>query len=293
MADEKQSGACGSSECNSDCSSCGSNPDLAQQEQERNLARRLDAIKNKIIVMSGKGGVGKSTVTVNLATALAKEGKQVGILDVDFHGPSIPVMLGLQEARAEYGSDGILPVKSGNIKVMSISFLLEKQDAAVIWRGAMKTSAIKQLISDVDWGMLDYLIIDSPPGTGDEPLSVCQTIKDITGAVIVTTPQEVALADVRRSINFCSQLEMPVLGVIENMSGYACTKCGEIINVFGSGGGELMAQQMEARFLGKIPLDPEVVESADLGKAYVKHASESAVAKAFGEIVKPLLELDK
>ncbi|MDO9541428.1 MAG: Mrp/NBP35 family ATP-binding protein, partial [Kiritimatiellia bacterium] len=205
------------------------------------MQERLEQIKHKIIVLSGKGGVGKSTVAVNVAVSLTLAGKRVGLLDVDIHGPSIPKMLDLEDTRISVRDEIMLPVEKDGLKVMSIGFLLQNRDDAVIWRGPMKMGVIKQFLKDVDWGELDYLVIDSPPGTGDEPLSVCQLVKNADGAVIVTTPQDVATNDVRKSINFCRQLNLPVLGVVENMSGFVCPKCGELTAIFKTGGGERMA----------------------------------------------------
>ena len=238
-----------------------------QEPEELRLASRLSAIRHKVLVLSGKGGVGKSTVAVSLARALAEQGLRVGLLDVDIHGPSVPKMLGLESARLEVQGDVLIPPQAGNLKVMSIGFACEREDA-VIWRGPLKMTMIKQFLGDVAWGELDYLIIDCPPGTGDEPLSVCQLVKGASGAVIVTTPQEVALADVRRSVNFCHKLNLPVLGVVENMSGFVCPKCGEAVNIFKKGGGQKMADEMTVPFLGRIPLDPQVVLAGDLGREH-------------------------
>ncbi len=269
-------------------SSCSHTGESNPEELDKAVQDCLRQIKHKLLVFSGKGGVGKSTVAVNLAKAFADTGAKVGLLDIDFHGPSVPVMLGLKGYQAIQGRDGILPYEEGNLKVMSIPFLVGQEDAAVIWRGPMKMHVIKQMLGYVSWGELDYLIIDSPPGTGDEPLSVCQTIEDADGAVVVTTPQDVAVADVRRSINFCEQLKLPVLGVIENMSGFVCPKCGEVVNIFKSGGGQEMCQQMEVKFLGSIPLDPQVVEMGDAGKVFSAEATSGPAQQAFAEIVQKL-----
>ena len=260
--------------------------------EELQLHDRLRLIQHKILVLSGKGGVGKSTVATNLAVTLALAGRRVGLLDVDIHGPSIPKMLQIEDAGVEAVSAGVLrPVDAAGMKVMSIGFLLRHRDEAVIWRGPMKMGVIKQFLKDVEWGELDYLIIDSPPGTGDEPLSVCQLVEDADGAVIVTTPQDVATADVRRSISFCRQLSLPVLGVIENMSGFACPTCGEVTDIFKAGGGERLAAEMHVPFLGRIPIDPAVGEACDAGKPFMAHGAGSATAKAFGHIVAPILAL--
>jgi ATP-binding protein involved in chromosome partitioning len=256
------------------------------------LQERLQKIKHKIIVLSGKGGVGKSTVAVNLAAALSAAGKQVGLLDVDIHGPSISKMLHLENTQVQATAEGILPVEKEGLKVMSIGLLLRNPDDAVIWRGPMKMGVIEQFLKDVDWGELDYLIIDSPPGTGDEPLSVCQLVKDPDGAVIVTTPQDVATSDVRRSITFCRQLALPVLGVVENMSGFVCPKCGEVTNIFKTGGGERMAHDMGVPFLGRLPLDPAIDEAGDDGRPFVLN-QRTQTAKIFKEIVEPILSLSQ
>jgi len=263
-----------------------------QAEQEQ-IRKRVKQIKHQILVLSGKGGVGKSTVAVNLAVSLALAGKKVGLLDIDIHGPSIPKVLNLESKAIQAVGDTILPVEmSENLKVMSIGFLLRGSSDAVIWRGPMKYQMIKQFLKDVQWGNLDFLIVDSPPGTGDEPLSIVQLLENADGAVIVTTPQEVALSDVRKCITFCRNLNLPVLGVLENMSGFVCPKCGQRTDVFKSGGGEIMAGQMDVPFLGRIPIDPQIVESCDSGRPFVHHYNQSQTAKAFEKILNPILELD-
>ena len=264
---------------------CSSTGHADSEELDQAVNETLSKIKHKVLVFSGKGGVGKSTVSANLALSLARNGAKVGLLDIDFHGPTIPVLFGLQGYKSIQGRDGMLPYENGNLKVMSIPFLVGEDNSAMIWRGPMKMNIIKQLLGYVQWGELDYMIIDSPPGTGDEPLSVCQTIKDANGAILVTTPQEVAVSDVRRSISFCEKLEMPVLGVIENMSGFVCPKCGEVVDIFKSGGGRDMCQQMEVKFLGSIPLDPAIVDMADAGKLFVDAAKDSVAEKAFADIL--------
>lgn len=259
--------------------------------EKTKLDDRMRLIKHKIIVLSGKGGVGKSTVAANMAVSLALAGKKVGLLDVDIHGPSIPKMLRLDGAKPEIREQAISPIEKAGMKVMSIGFLLRNRDSAVIWRGPMKMGVIKQFLKDVDWGELDYLIIDSPPGTGDEPLSVCQLLENADGAVIVTTPQDVATADVRKSITFCRQLNVPVLGVVENMSGFACPKCGEVTDIFMTGGGERMANEMNIPFLGRIPIDPAIGRSCDDGTPFVYHYSRTETAKAFERVIGPILAL--
>jgi len=260
---------------------------------DANLKSNLGRIKHKIMVLSGKGGVGKSTVAANIAVAIAMEGNKVGILDTDFHGPSIPTLLNLDNARPTSDGKSILPVNlTDNIKVMSIGFLLPNQDDAVIWRGPMKMNVIKQLLTEVNWGDLDYLVIDFPPGTGDEPLSVAQLIPNSDGAVIVTTPQALSVNDVRKCINFCKQVNVPVLGVVENMSGLVCPHCNNVIEIFKAGGGETMATEMGVPFLGRIPIEPMIVEASDEGKPFVYHYSKTEAAKAFSKAVEPILNME-
>jgi len=269
----------------------GNRKQQMQVEQEQ-IRRRVKRIKHRVLVLSGKGGVGKSTVAVNLAMSLALAGKNVGLLDIDIHGPSIPKLLGIEQKNVQAIGQNIIPVEvAENLKVMSIGFLLRGKDDAVIWRGPMKYQMIKQFLMNVEWGDLDFLVIDSPPGTGDEPLSAVQLLENADGAIIVTTPQEVALSDVRKGITFCRNLNLPVLGVLENMSGFVCPKCGQRTDIFKTGGGELMAKQMGVPFLGRVPIDPQIVQLCDSGRPYVSDYSHSQTAKAFKEAIKPLLEL--
>jgi Mrp family chromosome partitioning ATPase len=266
-----------------------SDADFADRQK---LESRLCRIRHKIVVLSGKGGVGKSTVAVNLAVALMMTGRRVGLLDVDIHGPSIPTMLGL-EHHIIGGSDGeIAPADVDGLKVISIGLFLPSPDDAVIWRGPLKMGAIKQFLKDVAWGDLDFLVIDSPPGTGDEPLSVCQLIGRLDGAVVVTTPQRVAAVDVRKSITFCRQLHLPVLGVVENMSGFACPKCGEVTHIFRSGGGKHIAADMQVPFLGAIPMDPSIAEACDSGQAFVRRYAASPTAAVMRAIIEPIAALE-
>jgi len=256
------------------------------------LSARLGRIGRKILVLSGKGGVGKSTVAANLAIALAKAGKRVGLLDVDIHGPSIPKLLGLEGRMATPAENAIVPIGyDERLKVMSIAFVLQNRDDAVIWRGPLKMGVIKQFLKDVEWGDLDFLVVDCPPGTGDEPLSVAQLIGNADGAVIVTTPQELAISDVRKCVTFCRRLQLPVLGVVENMSGFVCPHCGKTSDIFGSGGGEAMAADMGIPFLGRIPLDPQVVLSSDKGDLYLHAQEASPTALAFQNVVRPILHM--
>ena len=262
-----------------------------ESEERQALKRRLGHIQHKMLVLSGKGGVGKSTVAVNLAVSLLLAGKRVGLLDVDLHGPSVPRMLKLEGANVEVRDGAILPVVKAGLKVMSIGFLLSRPDDAIIWRGPMKARVIEQFLRDVEWGDLDYLVIDSPPGTGDEPLSVCQLVDDADGAVIVTTPQDVATANVRRSIRFCQNLHVSVLGVVENMSGFVCPACGAVTPVFGSGGGERMALEMGVPFLGRIPLDPALSRAGDDGLPFSYHYGRTETGRAMERVIAPLLAL--
>ncbi len=272
-------------------SSMPKNPKQAQAEQDAAVKSSLDKIKNKIIVMSGKGGVGKTSTSVNLSIALSKKGHNVGIMDVDLHGPDVPRMLGLDGMPEVNANRKLNPMRfSDKLKAISIETFTPSKDDAIIWRGPLKFSAIRQFIGDVDWGELDFLVIDSPPGTGDEPLTVAQTIKDAR-AVIVTTPQEVALADVRKSINFCKTVDMNIFGLVENMSGFACPHCNEMIELFGSGGGERTAKQMGIDFLGSIPFDPKVVACGDTGACYQETHTDSTVTKAYGVVADKLSQL--
>ena len=267
------------------------NPQQMQAEQDTAVNESLGKIKNKILVMSGKGGVGKTSTSVNLSIALADKGYNVGIIDVDLHGPDVPRMLGLEGTPQVNENKKLNPIShSETLKAISIESFTPNKDDAIIWRGPLKFSAIKQFIGDIDWGNLDFLIIDAPPGTGDEPLTVAQTIADAK-AIIVTTPQEVALADVRKSINFCKTVKMEIFGLIENMSGFSCPHCGEMIELFGTGGGEKTANQMGVRFLGRIPFDPKMVACGDSGVCYQESHSDSAVTKAFTDVAETMSKL--
>jgi Mrp family chromosome partitioning ATPase len=264
---------------------------MAQAEKDAAVQVSLSKIKNKIIVMSGKGGVGKTSTTVNLGMALARKGFKVGIMDVDLHGPDVPRMLGLKGMLALSENRKLKPMAySGNLGAVSIESLTSAKDDAIIWRGPIKYSAIRQFIGDVDWGTLDFLLIDSPPGTGDEPLTVAQTIKDAQ-AIIVTTPQEVSLADVRKSISFCKTVKMKIYGLVENMSGFACPHCGEMVELFGSGGGQRTAQAAGIQFLGKIPFDHNMVACGDAGVSFHEKYADSPVAQAFDTIADKMAKL--
>ena len=262
-----------------------------KDEQDVALKDSLSRIRNKIMVMSGKGGVGKTSTSVNLAVALARLGYQVGLMDVDLHGPDVPRVLGLMGMIGLSPNNKLAPMPfNDNLKVVSIESLTTSKDDAIIWRGPIKFSAIRQFIADVDWGKLDFLIIDAPPGTGDEPLTVAQTIPDAK-AVIVTTPQEVSLADVRKSISFCRTVKMEIFGLVENMSGYVCPHCGEQVDLFGSGGGEKTALNAGLPFLGRVPFDPKVVACGDNGQAYQEAYPDSPVTQAYEGIARQLGEL--
>jgi ATP-binding protein involved in chromosome partitioning len=239
--------------------------DFERNEQDKQIADRLGKVDRKILVMSGKGGVGKSTVAAYLAFLLSKKGLKVGLLDVDLHGPSIAKLMKVQGGFDMSQKGVVKPYAfSPQLSIVSLEMMLGEKDMAVIWRGPMKISAIRQFVSDIEWGDLDFLLVDSPPGTGDEPLTVAQTIPDAE-ALIVTTPQEISLADVRKSINFCRQVNMKILGVVENMSGQLCPHCGEQVPLFGQGGGEKMAREMDVPFLGSIPADAKMVTAGDKG----------------------------
>ncbi len=262
----------------------------AMAAQDQIIKDSLSLIRNKFIVMSGKGGVGKTSVAANLAMALSKQGARVGLMDVDLHGPDIPRILGLKGV-LEASVDGRIKPKpySDNLEVVSVGSMAGDPDKAVIWRGPLKLQVIRQFISGVQWGKLDYLIIDSPPGTGDEPLTVAQTIPDAK-AIIVTMPQEMSLDDVRKSINFCKTVNMQVFGLIENMSGFVCPHCGKAIDLFGSGGGSRTATAMDIPFLGRIPLDAKMVNCADAGESYMDKYPDSEVTQAFNQVVAKIIE---
>ncbi len=259
-------------------------------EQEQRLRLKMSKISHKIAIVSGKGGVGKSTITVNLAMAFAMHGhtNKVGVIDADIHGPCVPKMLGLKEQRLIGGPAGMLFPVTGplGIKVVSMGFLLPSDEAPVIWRGPLKMRVIQQFLSDIMWGDLDFLFIDLPPGTGDEPLSVMQLIPDMDGVIIVTIPSEVSQIVVKKAITFARQLDVPIIGVIENMSGFICPECGAKIDIFKAGGGQKIAEDLSVPFLGSIPIDPEICRDSDNGIPFIIEHGDSPAAKAFSEIVK-------
>ena len=260
-------------------------------EQLKKVKERMGKVKHKIAVISGKGGVGKSVVTVNLAMAFASNGREgrVGILDADIHGPCVPKIIGLKGQRLQVGPPGVFPAFGPlGIRVVSMDFLLPEQETPVIWRGPLKYQAIRQFLSDIVWGELDYLFIDLPPGTGDESLSVMQLLPEMDGVIIVTIPSEVSQDVVKKAVSFARQLKMPIIGIIENMSGFICPNCGAEINIFKVGGGEKIASDMNVPFLGRIPIDPKICEASDEGVPFIIKHRDSSAAKAFLEIVKKI-----
>lgn len=260
-------------------------------DQEQKLRTRMSKIRHKIAVISGKGGVGKSTVTVNLAVALAMHGHadNIGVLDADIHGPSVPRMLGLTGHKLQVGPPGAFPASGMlGIKVVSMDFLLPDENAPVIWRGPLKMTAIRQFLSEIAWGDLDILLIDLPPGTGDEPLSIAQLLPEMDGVVIVTIPSKVSQGVVKKSITFARQVGMPLIGIIENMSGFICPHCGKKSDIFESGGGQKIAEELNIAFLGSIPIDQEICEDADRGEPFIVEHPNSAASKSFMEIVKKI-----
>ena len=278
-----------------DCPSCGESATCSEDEkkvhQEKMVQETLSKIQYKIMVMSGKGGVGKSTVAANLAVSLARMGREVGILDADVHGPNIPKMLGLDQAKMIGTPEGMAPISLfPNLKVLSMAFLLPNTDSPVVWRGPLKHTVFQQFLGEVAWGNLDYLIVDLPPGTGDEPLSIAHLIGEVDGAVVVTTPQEVALLDSRKAISFSRLLHIPVIGIVENMSGFKCPHCGKEIDLFKIGGGEKAAKELRVPFLGRIPLEPAIVTNCDDGKPFVAERPDSPAARAFQQITERIEE---
>jgi len=261
------------------------------QEQEQNLRIRMNKIRHKVAVISGKGGVGKSTITVNLAIAFAMHGhaNHIGVLDADIHGPSVPKMLGLTGQRLQVGPPGVFPAFGPlGIKVVSMDFLLPDENAPVIWRGPLKMTAIRQFLSDIVWGEMDLLLIDLPPGTGDEPLSVAQLLPEMDGVIIVTIPSEVSQIVVKKAVTFARKLGMPIIGVIENMSGFVCPNCGAKVDIFQSGGGKKIAEELGIPFLGSIPIDQKICEDADKGMSFIVEHVDSPATKAFMEIVRKI-----
>jgi Mrp family chromosome partitioning ATPase/predicted Fe-Mo cluster-binding NifX family protein len=250
----------------------------------------MENINRKILVLSGKGGVGKSTIAANLAVWLSMRGEKVGLLDIDIHGPSIPKLLGLEQKTLQGIGDKITPVTYGRmLKVMSIGFLLRNENDALIWRGPMKHNIINNFVSNVSWDELDYLVVDCPPGTGDEPLSIAQLMPGIDGAVVITTPQQLAVIDVRKCITFCRQLNIPILGVIENMAGFICPNCGQKTELFAGRGGKELAAELNTPFAGSIPLDPHLALTCDMGKPLICSDIQSPTKKAMQSAFEALI----
>ena len=265
--------------------------DSRNKLQSELLTSRMGKVKHKIAVISGKGGVGKSLVTVNLAVALAIQGRngKIGVLDADIHGPCVPKMLGMKGRVLQSGPPGVFPAFGPlNIKVVSMGFLLPSDDSPVIWRGPLKMGAIRQFLSEIVWGDLEYLLIDLPPGTGDESLSVLQLLPEMDGVIIVTIPSEVSQDVVKKAVTFSRKMGTPIIGIVENMSGIVCPHCGKSVNVFGEGGGEKIASEMKAPFLGSIPLDPRISTAADAGTPFIVAEPDSLAAKVFDSIVEKI-----
>jgi len=261
-----------------------SNKQSKSQAQANKI--KMENVKHTLVVMSGKGGVGKSTISANLAASLAREtDSNIGVLDADIHGPNIPKILGVSDQLLSGTEDSIEPASLDNLRIMSMAFTLPDEDSPVIWRGPLKMKAIRQFLDDVNWGKLDYLIVDLPPGTGDEALSIAQLLEDLDGSIIVTTPQDLSLLDSRKSVNFSKKLGLPVIGIVENMSGFICPHCGEKTEIFKSGGGEKAAEELGENFLGKVPLDHRIVQTGDDGVPFVQKYPESDAAKAFSQVV--------
>jgi ATP-binding protein involved in chromosome partitioning len=279
---------CDMEHCDENCSSCSS---AQSTHSPKGLPPKAKIdVKHVILVLSGKGGVGKSTVAVNLAFALSNHGRNTGLLDLDFHGPSIPKMLGIEGRTPSVLDKTLEPIHvTGTLAVMSIAFLLPDVTSPVIWRGPMKMVAIQQFLEEVNWGPLDYLIVDLPPGTGDEALTIAQLAPNLSGAVIVTTPQDVAVLDAVKAIKFIEQLEMPVIGVIENMSGMICPHCGDMIDLFGTGGGEKAAHDYGVPYLGAIPIDPAMVRAGDEGRPYILRHTDTPAWKAMDLVLENMV----
>jgi ATP-binding protein involved in chromosome partitioning len=275
--------------CDENCGTCASSQPHSAPKGLPPKAK-ID-VKHVILVLSGKGGVGKSTVSTNLASALAAHGRQVGLLDLDIHGPNIPKMLGIEDQRPAVLENAMEPVHvTGKLAVMSMAFLLPDTSSPVIWRGPMKMAVIQQFLSEVNWGPLDYLIVDLPPGTGDEALSIVQLAPNVQGAVIVTTPQDIAVLDAVKAVKFIEKLELPVIGIIENMSGMVCPHCGDTVDLFGRGGGEKAARELGVPFLGAIPLDPAMVKAGDEGRPYVLRHADTPTWKAVDAVMEKLVK---
>jgi ATP-binding protein involved in chromosome partitioning len=284
-------------ECKSECSSCAtaSTCSSAKKEQSGLPPKAEMDVKHVILVLSGKGGVGKSTVSVNLAYALSNHGRKVGLLDLDMHGPNIPKMLGIEQHKLAMAGNKIEPVHvTGKLSVISMAFLISDPSTPIIWRGPMKMAAIQQFLAEVNWGPLDYLVVDLPPGTGDEALTIAQLAPNVRGAVIVTTPQDVATLDARKSAKFIEKLGLPVIGIVENMSGMVCPHCGEEIDLFGKGGGRKIAEELSVPFLGAIPIDIEMRKAGDEGRPFIIRRGDSPASptwKSVDEVMESLIKV--
>ncbi len=276
--------------CSGECASC---PSAKEHGMGSGLPERAQLdVRHVILVLSGKGGVGKSTVAVNLAYALSSHGYNTGLLDLDLHGPTVPKMLGIENFKLQTIDNKIEPVRvTGTLAAVSMAFLLPDTSTPVIWRGPMKMSAISQFLSDVNWGSLDFLVVDLPPGTGDEALTIAQLAPNLRGAVIVTTPQEVATLETSKAVRFVEKLGIPVIGVVENMSGMVCPHCQTEIDVFGKGGGKTMAEDLGVPFLGSIPLDITMREAGDAGRpAVIRRGGDDPTWKAVNEVMENLIK---
>jgi len=264
-------------------------PMIEKIAQKKKVQEKMTKVKHKIMIMSGKGGVGKSTVTANLATALAKKGYKVGILDSDIHGPSIPKILGIQGKHPETTETGFHPVTTPHgVKVISMDLLLSDSEKPLIWRGPLKMKAIRQILSDIEWGELDYLLVDLPPGTGDEPLNIIQLMPEMDGAIIITAPSDLSQYVVRKAVSMARRMNIPIIGIIENMSGFVCPNCGERYEILGSGGGKKISEEMNLNFLGQIPIDPKITENTDQGTPFIINDPESQTVKIFNGIVQKI-----
>jgi ATP-binding protein involved in chromosome partitioning len=281
-------------QCSGDCSGCASGQTAPKPSPGLPKKSHIDA-QHVILVLSGKGGVGKSTVSVNLAYALSTHGYHVGLLDLDIHGPNIPKMLGIENHKLTTVGTLIEPIHiSGTLSAISMALLLPQKDTPVIWRGPMKLVAIQQFLDEVNWGSLDFLVVDLPPGTGDEALAIAQLAPNVRGAVVVTTPQDVATLDSRKAVRFIEQMEIPVLGIIENMSGMTCPHCGGDIDLFGRGGGKKAAEEMNVPFLGSIPLDPEMRRAGDEGRPFlIRGEQRNATWECVDRVMEALVQVIK
>jgi len=277
--------------CSHECSGCSSAGNCSDAKPGLPPKADID-VKHVILVLSGKGGVGKSTVSVNLAYALSSHGYKVGLLDLDMHGPNIPKMLGLEDQKLGTLGNKIVPVKvTGSLSVISMAFLLPDTSTPIIWRGPMKMAAINQFLTDVEWGSLDYLVVDLPPGTGDEALTIAQLAPNVRGAVIVTTPQDVATLDSKKAIKFVEKLGLPVIGIVENMSGMICPHCGEEIDLFGKGGGKKIAEEFSVPFLGAIPIDIEMRKAGDEGRPFIIRRGDSPTWASVDKVMESLVKV--